>query len=230
MLYMVTAAVAVVCFAYSAIKIYKYKHKQIPVPGATSDPASKPGPKKVTLAIEDANKNEESFRNILTTLSENNVKAVLFIDQEKVTNSNRHLLFRALRQGHSLGNQNQYNTRHMITNPVPYEIIYQYGYNNSYEQCESLLDDIYLRIDYSRKHYHLIDNMWKGYTADSSTNKVHVSKNIISFPYESLNYWYQILTVRSGDIMVLPNRDYTPSLINRLVVSLQKDGYEIGLL
>lgn len=183
---------------------------------------SHPGKEKNTLylTIDDAIYSE-SFDEILGILNKYNVKATFFVIQSYVTNENRHLLVKAIEDGHHLANHGAKNKAHVLYNAFELE--------DEITKCEQLLKQLYTEAhtEYPKIKYF---RPGCGYT---STTTSYVCKKLgyrivlgtvypsdAHLPMPNVYAWMINTKVKNNDIIIIHDRWWTPSTLMKILPNL----------
>ena len=182
--------------------------------------------KEIMLTIDDAPYTIKSFNLILHALKDHNLKAIFFVISDYVTEDNEHLLIRALEEGHRLENHGKTNRRHssLSAGDLKKEI----------DACDKLLDNLYKAAKIVRK-----SKLYRpgcGTLSDAMIRKCKESDTTIflgnNYPHDpfipipAVNFWSIEQHLEPGDIIIIHDRSWTPSLISRLGEYFKNDGYE----
>lgn len=173
--------------------------------------------KKISLTFDDVPYGN-SFEQILDILDMYDMKATFFVISDYVTEKNRHLLLRAVRSGHQLGNHGKTNSNHYIKSheKLQHEI----------DTCDKFIKSIYNECDIPlpkimvyRPGCGLFHNKMIKYINDIcyhlTLGSVYPNDPIIRSP--TINYYYLINHIEDGDIIILHDRTWTVPLLQKLL-------------
>ena len=163
-----------------------------------------------------------SFEEILDILDEKNIKATFFIMSEYIDSiEKRNLLIRAVKSNHHLANHGKKNYPHILYNEVEFinEII----------ECENLIESIYVEANVSRlntKYFRpngifvnsIIKRVCKvlGYKIILGT----ISLFDLILPFPNLLAWILRKKTKQNDIIMLNDKNWTPSVLKKSLEEL----------
>lgn len=184
----------------------------------------------IYLTIDDAIYSESSFEEILSILNKFNVKATFFVIQSYVNDKNRHLLVKAIEDGHHLANHGTRNKAHVLYNAFELE--------NEITKCEQLLRQLYTE---AHSEYPKIKYFRPGCGYTSSTTS-YVCKKLgyrivlgtvypsdAFLPMPNVYAWMINNKVTNNDIIIIHDRWWTPSTLMKILPNLT-DRYTIDHL
>lgn len=175
----------------------------------------------VYLTIDDAIYSDESFEEILNVLNEYDVKATFFVIQSYVTDKNRYLLIKAIKDGHHLANHGAKNKPHVLYNAFELE--------DEITKCEQLLRQLYsvAHVEYPKTKYF---RPGCGYT---STTTSYVCKKLgykivlgtvypsdAFIPMPNVYAWFIKSKIQNNDIIIIHDRWWTPSTLMKMLPTL----------
>ena len=177
----------------------------------------------IYLTIDDAIYSD-SFEEILDLLNKYNVKATFFVIQSYVNNKNRHLLVKAIEDGHHLANHGVKNKAHFLYNAFDLE--------NEIILCEQLLKQLYTE---AHTEYPAIKYFRPGCGYTSTTisyvckklgykivlGTVYPSDALIPMP--NIYAWIINNKVVSNDIIIIHDRWWTPSTLIKILPKLTQN-------
>lgn len=184
----------------------------------------------VYLTIDDAVYSNTSFEEILTVLAKFNVNATFFVIESYINDSNRHLLIKAIEDGHHLANHGALNKIHALCTPFELE--------NEIIKCEQLLKQLYTsaHVEYPKIKYF---RPGCGYTTSTI---MYVCKKLgykvvlgsvypsdPHLPTPNIYSWIIKSKVQNDDIIIIHDRWWTPStLLKTLPYLVEK--FNVGTL
>ncbi|QKF93513.1 polysaccharide deacetylase [Fadolivirus algeromassiliense] len=180
--------------------------------------------KKVVLTFDDIPYG--SHKGIIDLLDRYNMKGVFFVISDYVDNLSKKILINAVLNGHQLGNHGKTNSIHALKSKLSLE--------TEINSCDKLIKDIYdeagVRLPslmvyrpgcglFNNRILKLMND--KGYTLALGS----VYPNDPLFRWSLLNYYYIINHIENGDVIILHDREWTISLLEKLLPWLKENGY-----
>lgn len=176
---------------------------------------------KTILTIDDVpyDLDGKEFEKILNVLKKHNNKATFFVISSQINEINKHLLIRALKEGHHLANHGEHNTMHALCGEEKFK--------NEIEHCECVLKSLYneANVELPKTKYF---RPGCGYVTDI-INKYCKQNNYIIvlgsiYPADARIWWewlneYYItkhLSEKKDDIIILHDRYWTPEMLDKL--------------
>lgn len=162
-----------------------------------------------------------SFEEILNILKEYGVKATFFVIESYVTNENRELLVKAIKDGHHLANHGTKNSAHVLFNAFELE--------DEITKCEQLLKQLYseAHIEYPKIKY------FRPGCGYASTTTSYVCKKLgykivlgtvypsdAFIPMPNVYAWLIINKIKNNDIIIIHDRWWTPSTLIKILPNL----------
>lgn len=168
-----------------------------------------------------------SFEKILDVLDKYNMKATFFMISDYVTSQNEHLLIRAIKTGHQIGNHGKTNSLHVIKSLDALE--------KEIDACDFKIRQLYEKANvplpktmvyrpgcglFTQKMINLIEKKNYKLTLGSVyPNDTFMMSGII-------NYYYLINHIQKGDIVIMHDRGWTPGLLEWLLPWCKKNNYQ----
>lgn len=172
--------------------------------------------RKIMLTIDDVPYCMESFEAILNELGKYKMKVVFFVISDRVNETNRYLLIRALKDGHRLENHGKTDQRHSILNET--------DFLTEINTCEGVLNDLYKEAGIVRKSKFFRPGC--GTLSDLMINKCKEFNMKImlgnNYPHDNetrivgIILWYIIRRLEPGDIIIIHDKYRTPELVRKL--------------
>lgn len=188
--------------------------------------------KVISLTIDDAPYGD-SFRNIVSTLNEHNVKATFFVISDYIQWFRQDII-NAVKDGHELAN-------HGATNRMAVWL----STKDLYKEINFCNNELYhIYDDAGMKEIHRVNNRFyrpgSGFISKNMINMIaeldikivlgSVYPHDAHIPIWQLNLWYLQYKIESGDIIVLHDRNWTVPLLRELLPWLKKENYKIKTL
>lgn len=185
---------------------------------------------KIILTIDDVLYQHESFEEILNVLNKYKCKTTFFMISSLVNDKNKHLIIRAIKEGHHIANHGKHNTMHALFKYADLE--------DEIEPCQKLIEELYAEanvnipeVKYFRAGVGIVTDAINQYCKDNNY-KIVLGTNYCSDPKFSLvwlNEYYVMNHLKPNDIIILHDRKWTPELLERLfakgVVTYSMDSF-----
>jgi len=189
--------------------------------------------KTIYLTFDDGPR--EGMKEILKILDEygDDMKASFFIISSNINKDNRMMLINAIKNGHQMCNHGETDTMHAILKLSNLE--------KQIMNCKKELDKLYSETDVeqTRRFYRpgcglftqkMIDMVGRRNELNHTLTLGSVYPNDPIFCTPRLNFWYLKNHIKSGDIVILHDRKWTPPMLKLLLPWLKKEGYKSKIL
>ncbi len=172
--------------------------------------------KKTLWTFDDVPYSIESFTQLLDWLQVRNIKAVLFVISDQVTDESRALLIKAIYQGHTLGNHGRTDSRAWSKSSAEFL--------QDMDHCDQLLNDLYLQAGQQRKRrlYRPGSGLWHNAMIRLVQDRGYRIMLGSVYPYDPVIRWAWLNAlfinwhVRSKDIIIVHDRPWTADLLQRI--------------
>lgn len=175
---------------------------------------------KVALTFDDVPYG--AFQQILQVLDDNEMKGTFFVISGDVDDDTYRLLIKAVQNGHQLANHGLTNSMHVLKSKANLE--------NEISSCQNLITEIYklAGIELPKKQFYrpgcglfnrqMLDTV-KEFGLITALGSVYPNDPMI--PFDIVNYLYLINHIEGGDVVVLHDRTWTPSMLIQLIEWMQ---------
>jgi peptidoglycan-N-acetylglucosamine deacetylase len=168
-----------------------------------------------------------SHEQIIKILDKNLMKATFFIISSDVNETNIGSLIEAVRNGHQLANHGKTNSMHFLKDAT--------NLHNEIVHCDKLIRNIYQQaeVPLPKKMVYRpgcglfgpqMLSMVENYNYVLALGSVYPADPIICLPI--INYYYLIGHIEAGDIIILHDRLWTPSTLDKLVKWLHRNNLD----
>jgi len=198
-------------------------------------------PEDVITKIPTSSNNEQSFdtvaltfddlpygnhREIIELLDKYDMKATFFIISSKITEEDKEIFVKAVRNGHQLGNHGSTNSMHLLKN--------RKALSTEIEDCDKVIKEIYLLADIELPTV-MVYRPGCGLFCNET---IEVAKELryqlalgsvychdAQMPISTINYWYLLKHIENNDVIILHDRKWTLVLLTKLLPWLQENNY-----
>jgi peptidoglycan/xylan/chitin deacetylase (PgdA/CDA1 family) len=172
---------------------------------------------QICLTLDDAPYGK-SYGDILDTLEKYDVKVTFFVISDYVNDDNKHLMLKALKNGHQLANHGKTNTKHAS---LSFEEL-----KKEIEHCQNLIEILYEDASiempeciYYRPGCGFFNNTM--FLLQEENNMKIILGSVYphdpQIPSSTINYYYLINKVESNDIIILHDRTWTVDLLKYFI-------------
>lgn len=184
----------------------------------------------IALTFDDVPYNN-NFHKLLSILDTHNVKATFFVISDYVNDNNINLLIKAVKNGHQLGNHGKTNSMHVLRS--------NYSLVKELLTCDRLIKKIYkeanvelpIKMVYRPGGGFISNRMIKivnNFKYNVVLGSVYSNDSIVCF--SNINYCYLVNNIENNDIVILHDRNWTVSLLERLLPWLIQNNFNMTTL
>jgi peptidoglycan/xylan/chitin deacetylase (PgdA/CDA1 family) len=176
---------------------------------------------KVILTIDDVpyDSNGEELEKILNVLKKYNNNATFFVISSQINEVNKHLLIRAIKEGHHLANHGKHNTMHAMCDLE--------SLKKEIEHCDHALNILYAEANvelpktkYFRPGVGYVTNLINDYCSVNNykivLGTIYPSDARIKWKWLNKKYIVNHLSKLSDDIIILHDRKWTAEMLDSL--------------
>lgn len=182
--------------------------------------------RKIALTFDDVPNDPKTFLEIVRHLDHYNMKGTFFVISDYINALNNDQLVEIVKNGHQLCNHGATNSMHALKN--------KNALATEIEHCNQKINYIYQRagITPSPKKYYrpgcgLFGPTMMNYTSENkyiiTLGSVYPNDPVFCVPY--WNYLYLKWHIKSGDIVILHDRKWTPSMLYYLLPWMKENDY-----
>jgi len=209
--------------------IPKFMLNYLPNDVITTLPESNQSSKTIALTFDDLPYG--NHQEIINLLDQYDMKATLFIISDLMTDEDKEIFAKAVKNGHQLGNHGSTNSMHLLKNKddLFFEI----------EECDKVIKEIYQLADVELPEI-MVYRPGCGLFCNET---IEVAKELgyqlalgsvyphdPQIPILTINYLYLLRHIENRDVIILHDRKWTPPLLKKLLPWLQENEYQSVIL